>query len=74
VSSQDSFFPDPLGDYKPKPRFPFDDRLEDDWTEDKSCPVCSVKFDEHSTSQLVECAMMEVKYPKNWELKRGDKH
>ncbi len=64
VGSHDSFFPDPLEDYKPKPRFPFDDRLEDDWTEDKSCPVCTIPLDEHSTKQIAECALIEVRYPR----------
>lgn len=74
ASSQDPFFPDPLDDYKPKPNFPFDDRSEDDWTEDKSCPVCTIPLEEHSTKQIVECAIMELRYPKNSESKRGEKH
>jgi len=74
VSSPEPFFPDPQEDFRSKPPFPFDDRSEDDWTDEESCPVCSVKFDGHTTSQLVECALMEIKYPKNWESKRGERH
>ena len=71
VSSQDPFFDDPLEEYKPKPRFPFDDRPEDDWSGDEDeCSICSLKFSEHSVKQLVDCALMEVKYPRNWESTR----
>ena len=69
VSSPD-FFPDPLDDYKPKPNFPFDFDNEDDWTDDKLCPVCKIRLDEHSTKQIVECALIEIRYPKI-EVKDG---
>jgi len=69
ASNQDSFFDDPLEDYKPKPKFPFDSDYEDDTYEvDFDCPVCTIKASEHSTKQLVECALMELRYSK-----RGDK-
>ena len=61
MSSQDSFFPDPLDNYKPRPKFPFDDRPEDDSYEpEEDCPVCSESMVEHSNKQLVDCALKEV--------------
>ncbi len=75
TSSQDPFFDDPLDEYSPKPSFPFDDSSEDDWSgDDFECPVCALSVSKHTIKELVDCAVMEVKYPRNWELKEADKH
>ena len=53
----------------PKPFFPdfepkkpdFEPEIDPDY--DDSCPVCTVSMENHSVKQLVECALMAVRYP-----------
>ena len=53
MSSQDSFFPDPLDEYNPKPKFPFDDRPIADYDEEgDECPVCTILLSEHSLKEV----------------------
>jgi len=60
-SSEPSIF-----DQEPKPKFPFDDRPIADYDEgDDKCPVCTILLSVHSLKQIVECALMEIRYPKN---------
>lgn len=41
---------------RPEPNFPdYEDDLEED------CPVCNNRLDEHSTKQIVEFALREVR-------------
>ncbi len=56
------FFPNPLDDFKPeKPDFEpeidpdFEDNLERD------CPVCSNQLGIHTTKQILECALNELR-------------
>jgi hypothetical protein len=56
------FFPNPLGDFEPvKPDFEpeidpdYEDNLEDD------CPVCNQQLGVHSTKEIVECALKEIR-------------
>ena len=67
MSKQSDFFDDPLEDYKPKPLFPFDNDWRDepeDFDDDWSCSVCTLKASDHSVKQLVECALMELRHSK----------
>lgn len=44
-----------------QPKFPFDDKVEDDWTDDKICPSCNTPFSEHSDRQIIRCALAELR-------------
>jgi len=46
------------------PKFPFDNKIEDDYTDFEICPSCKIRFSEHSQRQIVRCALTEL---------RGDK-
>jgi len=52
-------------DFFSKPKFPFDDdyRFERDFDEDfeAKCPSCEKPMEEHSSKQLVECALERVR-------------
>ena len=56
------FFPNPLDDFKPK-KPDFEPEINPDF-DDEPCPVCTAKFGDHSVKQIVECALMEVRYQK----------
>ena len=43
------------------PKFPFDDKIEDDWTDNKICPSCNIPFSEHDNRQIVRCALAELR-------------
>ncbi len=45
----------------PPPKFPFDDKIEDDWTDYEICPSCNIRFSEHSSRQIVKCALAELR-------------
>ncbi len=59
------------------PAFAPDDdyRFEVDWIdEDDLCPNCKESLLKHTQLQRIECVLMLIKYPKNWESKRGERH
>lgn len=43
-----------------QPKFPFDNNVEDDWTNNKICPSCHKPFSEHNDRQIVKCALAEL--------------
>ena len=43
------------------PKFPFDDKVEDDWSDFEICPSCNIRFSEHSPRQIVRCALAELR-------------
>lgn len=43
------------------PKFPFDSKVGDDWTDDKICPSCNKPFSEHSDRQIIRCALAELR-------------
>lgn len=45
---------------EPPPNLPFDNKIEDDWTDDEICPSCHKPFSEHNDRQLVKCALAEL--------------
>ncbi len=49
---------------EPPPNVPFDNKIEDDWTDNKICPSCKKLFSNHNDRQIVACALKEL---------RGDK-
>ena len=56
TSKAGPFFPDPLGDYRPKPNFPFDDDLTDEPEFHNVCIHCSNQFFNHTKNDLINCA------------------
>ena len=50
------FFPDPLGDYRPKPNFPFDDDFQDEPEFHNICGHCIKPLLDHSKDDLINCA------------------
>lgn len=46
------------------PKFPLDNKIVDDWTDNKICPSCKKLFSNHNDRQIVACALKEL---------RGDK-
>jgi len=60
ASSSAHFFPaDSLDDYKPKPKFPFDDdyrfELED---YEEICPNCRLNYQQHTPGMARACAYL----------------
>jgi len=45
----------------PPPKFPFDDKVEDDWSDFEICPSCNIRFSEHSPRKIVRCALAELR-------------
>ena len=45
----------------PRPKFPFDDDPIDVPEEDYKCVVCGNMMSEHSTREIVRCALNEVR-------------
>jgi len=58
VSNSNNFFPDI--DPKHKPSRPEPDYY-DDWTDESLCLSCGLSFNEHSTKQIVQCALNEIR-------------
>ncbi len=44
-----------------EPKFPFDNKIEDDWTINEICPSCNKQFSEHSDREIVKCALAELR-------------
>lgn len=44
-----------------QPKFPFDDKVEDDWSDFEICPSCNIRFSEHNPRQIVRCALAELR-------------
>jgi len=62
MSNQPDFFPDS------EPEKPdFEPEISPDF-DDEPCPICSIKFGDHSAKQIVECALMQIRHPKGGEL------
>ena len=59
VSNSQDFFPDI--DPKQKPSRPEPSDYEDDWTDEALCFSCGLRFDEHSTKDIVQCALNELR-------------
>ncbi len=58
VSSPQDFFPDIDPKQKPTRPEPAD---YDDWTDESLCVSCGLRFDEHSTKDIVQCALNELR-------------
>jgi len=58
VSSPQDFFPDIDPKQKPSRPEPAD---YDDWTDESLCVSCGLRFDEHSTKDIVHCALNELR-------------
>ena len=43
------------------PKFPFDNKVEDDWADYEICPSCNIRFSDHSPRQIVKCAIAELR-------------
>jgi len=43
------------------PKFPFDGKVGNDWTDDETCPSCNTPFSEHSDRQIIRCALAELR-------------
>lgn len=61
----DPFFSNYLDNFEPK-RPDFEHEIDPDF-DDEICPVCCIKFGEHSVKQTIECALMEIRYPQGGE-------
>ena len=46
------------------PKFSYDNKIENDWTDEEICSSCNKPFSEHNDRQIVKCALAEL---------RGDK-
>jgi len=46
------------------PKFPFDNSVDDNFTDDEICTSCKKPFSNHNDRQIVACALKEL---------RGDK-
>lgn len=44
-----------------QPNFPFDNKIEDDWTDNEICPSCNKPFADHNDRQIVKCALAELR-------------
>jgi len=58
TSSPQDFFPDVDPKQKPSRPEPID---YDDWTDETLCFSCGLRFDEHSTKDIVQCALNELR-------------
>ena len=43
------------------PKFPLDNKIEDDWTDNGICSSCDKPFSEHNDRQIVACALKELR-------------
>jgi hypothetical protein len=59
TSNQEPFFPDI--DPRRRPSKPERPLYDDSFEEDYSCPTCAILISDHSTKQIVECALAEVR-------------
>jgi len=57
TSNQTKFF---IDSDNPRPKFPFDDEPIDS-DDDYSCRICSKKGSKHSASELLRCALNELR-------------
>ncbi len=56
-SSPSPFFPDPLDNHHPKPKFPFDDDYRDESEDyEEKCPNCWSFYAQHSSLEGIKCA------------------
>ena len=46
---------------EPPPNLPFDNKIEDDWSDYEICPSCNIRFSEHNPRQIVRCALAELR-------------
>ena len=45
----------------PPPKFPFDDKIKDDWSGDEPCPTCNKPLGEHTIREGIRCAYNALK-------------
>ena len=60
ASNSKPFFPDdPLDDYNPKPKFPFDDDYRDEPEDyEEICPNCRLDYQKHTPAMARACAYL----------------
>ncbi len=59
TSSLTKFFPN--FDVIKEPKLPFDNKLNDDWTDDGVCTSCRKPLSDHSPKKIVKCALAELR-------------